>query len=338
MILDRIFAQNKRRKKNATRGNYAFRARRKRVRMDVRRLELNPETAASRREKRHQVIRWGFKFAVACLLLTGVISVGKIVVRDAFIESDRFVLQHLSVITDGAVQPSQIIAASGLSEGMNMLDVSLVQVRDRLTALPQVRHAKVTRGYPGVIFLEVEQRQPVAWLECPQLRLTANVPGSGCLLDAQGYALPSGDNLAGLEKLPVVRVEKLSRVIPGEHVDSAEIASALKLLVAHEASDLAHSTRIKRINASRGYALTVTLDSSVSVVIPAEGFTRQLQRLSRVIREASEQKWQLATVDLLVEQNVPITLRTEATVPAGTGTGTSTPAQRRPAGTLAGAN
>lgn len=333
MILDRIFAQNKRRKKNATRGNYAFRARRKRVRLDVHRLELNPETAASRREKRNQVIRWGFKFAVGSLLLTGLISVGKIVVRDAFIESNRFVLQHLSVITDGALQPSEIIEASGLAEGMNMLDIPLVQVREKLEALPQVRHAKVARGYPGVIFLEVEQRQAVAWLECPPLRLAANVPGSGCLLDAEGFALPSGNNTAGLEKLPVIRVDKLSRVALGEHVESPEIASALKLLAAHEASEISHSTRITGIDATRGYALTVTLDSRTSVIIPAEGFNRQLQRLSRVIHEASQQKWQLATVDLLVEQNVPITLRS-AVAPAGT----ATPAQRRPGRTLAGAN
>jgi cell division septal protein FtsQ len=132
MFLDRLLARNTRRKKNVVRGNYTFRSRRKRVRMDVRRLELNPETSASRREKRRKVMRWGFKFAVACLLLTGLVSVGKIVVRDAFLESPRFKLEHISVITDGALRPSEIIAAAGVEEGMNMLGIPLVQVRERL--------------------------------------------------------------------------------------------------------------------------------------------------------------------------------------------------------------
>ena len=57
-MLDQLFARNTRRKKNAERGNYAFRSRRRRVRLNVRRLDLNPETAATLREM-------GFMHAVA---------------------------------------------------------------------------------------------------------------------------------------------------------------------------------------------------------------------------------------------------------------------------------
>src|SRR2546427_648436 len=144
MFLDRFFAQNTRRKSSAARGNYAFRSRRGRVRLEVHRLDLNPETAATLREKRRKVMRWGVKFAVACLF-------------------------------------------------------------------------------------------------CPQLRLAANVPGSGCLVDTDGFALPSGEITAEQAKLPTIRVEKLSRLAPGQCVESPELHAALKLLRAHESSDLAHS-------------------------------------------------------------------------------------------------
>jgi cell division septal protein FtsQ len=334
MFLDGFFARNTHRKRNAVRGNYAFRSRRKRVRIEVHRLDLNPETAASLREKRRRVMRWGFKFAVGSLVLTGLISVGKIVVRDAFVESPRFKLQHISVMTDGSLQPSAIIAATGLQEGVNMLGIPLVQVREKLEQLPLVRHAKVSRGYPGVLFLEVEQRQPVAWLECSQLRLAANVPGSGCLVDADGFALPSGEVKLEQEKLPTIRVEKLSRLAPGQCIESPAVHAALKLLQAHAASDLAHSANIVRIDASRGYALTVSFDSRLTVVLPTDQIEKQLQRLARVIREARDAKWQIATVDLLVERNVPVTLRSSAATPGGT----TAPAQRRPNRTVAGAN
>jgi cell division septal protein FtsQ len=331
-MFDRLLARNTRRKKNAERGNYAFRSRRRRVRLNVRRLDLNPETAATLREKRRKVMRWGFKFAVAVLLLTGVASVGKIVVRDAFVDSPRFKLQHFSVITDGSLQPSEIIAATGLDEGINMLSVPLVQIREKLEQLPQVRRAKVSRGYPGMLFLEVEQRQPVAWLECPPLRLAANVPNSGVLLDADGFVLPSGKVTAELRKLPVIRVDKLTRLAPGQCIGSTQVLAALQLLHAHAESEMADAA-ITRIDASRAYALTVTFDSSVSVVLPVDGFGRQLQRLARVVREAAQQNLQIASVDLLVDKNIPVTLRAVAAP-----TGTSTPAQRRPGRTLAGAN
>jgi cell division septal protein FtsQ len=334
MILDYLFARNTRRKKSAMRGNYAFRSRRRRVRLEVHRLEMNPETAASLREKRRRVFRWGFKFAVASLLLTGLVSAGKIVVREAFLDSPRFSLLHLSVVTDGSLQPSEIIAASGLHEGVNMLGISLVQVREKIEQLPEVRRAKVSRGYPGVVFLEVEQRQPVAWLECPQLRLTAGNPGSGCLLDADGFVLPSRAATAGEEALPVIRVEKLSRLAPGQCLESTEVHAALRLLRSHEASELAHSAGLRRIDASRGYALTVSFDTGLTAVLPADGFEKQLQRLARVIHESEAMRWQLATVDLLVEKNVPVTLRASAAAP----TGTAAPALRRPGRTVAGTN
>ncbi|OAI58001.1 hypothetical protein AYO49_06145, partial [Verrucomicrobiaceae bacterium SCGC AG-212-N21] len=285
-MFDRLLARNTRRKKNAERGNYSFRSRRRRVRLDVRRLDLNPETAATLREKRRKVMRWGFKFAVAVLLLTGVVSVAKIVVRDAFVDSPRFMLQHFSVITDGSLQPSEIIAATGLEEGVNMLSVPLVQIREKLELLPQVRRAKVSRGYPGVLFLEVEQRQPVAWLECSALRLAANMPNSGVLLDAEGFVLPSGKVTAEQRKLPVIAVEKVTRLAPGQLIGSTQVVAALQLLQKHAASEMADAA-IKRIDASRAYALTVSLDTGISVVVPAEGFDRQLQRLARVLREAA---------------------------------------------------
>ncbi len=310
MLFDRLFPQNRKRRPNAVRGNYAFRSRKKtRVRLDVHRLEMNPETAATRREQRRKAMRWGFKFAVAALMAIGLFSAGRIVVREAFTNNTRFQLQHVSVMTEGELSPSELIAASGLQTGVNMLDIGLVQVRERLEALPQVRHAKVTRGYPGLVFLEVEQRRPVAWLECPDQRLEAKVAGYGCLLDDSGVVLPSDDVTEARRKLPVIRVAKMKRLIPGHVIEAPEVIHALQLLRAHEGSALAHSVKIRRIDASRGYALAAQYDALFTVIFPADEFEPQMRRLERVVHEASQRKWELATVDLLVADNVPLTLR-----------------------------
>jgi hypothetical protein len=214
-----------------------------------------------------------------------------------------------------------------------MLDIPLVQVREKLEQIPRVRHAKVTRGYPGMVFLEVEQRQPVAWLECPPLRIVARDAAFGCLLDADGFVLPSKQASAEQRDLPVIRVAKLARVAPGQLLDSPEVRASLRLLQAYDGGDVAHTDVIRRIDASRGYALEVKFESGLAAILPAEGFTKQLQRLTRIVREAAQQKWQIATVDLLVEKNVPVTFRAgDSPGPSGT----SAPAQRRPPRTVAG--
>lgn len=312
MFFDKLFPKNRKRRVNATRGNYAFRSRRSRVhhvRLDVHRLEMNPETAATRREQRRKAMRWGFKFAVAALMAIGLFSAGRIVVREAFTNNTRFQLQHISVMTEGELMPSQLISASGLETGMNMLDIGLVQVREKLEALPQVRHAKVTRGYPGLVLLEVEQRRPVAWLECPEQRLEAKVAGYGCLLDDTGVVLPSDEVTEARRKLPVIRVAKMQPLKPGHVIEAPEVLQSLQLLKAHEESALAHSMRIRRIDASRGYSLAAQYDALFTVIFPAGEFEPQIRRLERVVNEAAQRNWELATVDLLVEDNVPLTLR-----------------------------
>ena len=328
-----LFAKNTRRKPGAAKGNYAFRSRRKVVRLEVHRLELNPETAATRRESRRKTARLGFKVAVALLAAMGIFSAGKIVVKEAFLENTRFHLRHFSVVTDGEIAPSQIVAATGLHEGMNMLGISLVQVKEKLEAMPQVRSAKVTRGYPGMMFLDVEQRHPVAWLESPEQKLEAKVSGYGCLLDAEGFVLPSGELTEARRKLPVIRVGRVHRLVPGQKIESAPALAALDLLKSHQNTVASQSLGVKWVDATRQHVLGVTYDSRIHVTVPIDGMEKQLVRFDRILAEAERQKWQLATVDLLVAQNVPVTLRGTAVSPenlAETTPSVPTPAKRTP--------
>ncbi len=307
MLLDRLFPKNKKRRPDAARGNYAFRSRRKpRVRLDVHRLELNPETEASRRVRRGRAIRWGFQAGVGLLLAMGLFSAGRIVVREAFTHNQRFLLQHVSVNTDGELSPSQLIAATGLQENMNMLDISLVQVREKLEAMPQVRHAKVSRGYPGMVFLEVEQRRPVAWLECEEQRIEARVAGYGCLLDDRGVVLPSDEISESRRRLPIIEISKKQRLRPGHQVESAEALQALELLKAHERSPLALSMKIRRVVAKNGYSMEANYDTDFKAIFPVNGVEAQVRRLERVVNEAANRNWELAEINLLVDKNVPL--------------------------------
>ena len=85
----------------------------------------------------------------------------------------------------------------------------------------------------------------------PEQRLEAKVAGYGCLLDDAGVVLPSDEVTEARRKLPVIRVAKTQRLMPGHVIEAPEVLQALQLLKAHEDSALAHSMRIRRIDASR---------------------------------------------------------------------------------------
>lgn len=304
-----FFAKNTRRKGNVARGNYTFRSGRKLTRLDVRRLELNPETSATRRETRRKTARVGFKFSVMILFVMGLFSAGKIVVMEAFVDNPRFHLQHFSVITEGELTPSKIIASSGLQEGVNLLGVSLVQVREKLEVLPQVKEAKVSRGYPGLLFLEVKQRHPIAWLEWVKNDLDSDDSGKTYLLDEDGYILP-GTKLTDVQRrLPVIVLDQSHQMVLGQRIESSQALNALELLKKSEVCSWDQMRSIKRIEVTKDDVLTAHYAAPMKVAFSIENIDRQLLRLERIMKEAALHKWQIATVDLLVQQNVPITLR-----------------------------
>lgn len=304
-----FFAKNTRRKTNVARGNYTFRSRRKVSRLEVRRLDLNPETSATRRETRRKTARVGFKFSVMILFAMGLFSAGKIVVMEAFVENPRFHLQHFSVITEGELTPAQIIASSGLKEGVNLLGVSLVQVREKLESLPQVKEAKVSRGYPGLLFLDVKQRRPVAWLEPLKNEMDKGTPDKAFLLDEDGCVLP-GTKLTDVQRrLPVIALGQPCQLVLGQRIESSQVLNSLKLLKLNEASAIDKIRPIKRVELAKDYAITAHYSSQMKVVFSLDNMEKQLARLERIMKEATLQKWQVATVDLMVQQNVPITLK-----------------------------
>lgn len=309
-LLSLLSTNKRRRHRRTTKGNFAFR-RKKPARTEVHRIDLNPETDASRRaafRKRAGLgARWAFGLiaGIVCLALI------KVVAMEAFVDNAKFRLQHIEVVSDaGPLSRSALAGASGLKVGENLLMISLRAVRDRLESLPEVRDARVSRHFPGMIVLEISQRTPVAWMECPEKSIAAKVSGYGCLLDAEGVVLPSMTHVARDQRLPVVRVEKLPRVIPGRRVESTAALSALHLLQMHGRGPLAERIRIHRIDATRPHALEAHADGGLKVTFPAEGdFARELTRLQQVLERSATRGWQVASVNLLVAHNVPVTLR-----------------------------
>lgn len=312
-----IFKKNTRRKVgNAPKGNYAFRTRKKSAKPSFI-LEFNPETEASKKVMRSVKRRRGFRMAVILIACMALVALARLVVREAFINNDRFHLQDFSVLTEGPLTPDQIVSATGLHHGMNMLMISLAAVRDRLEALPEVRKARVSRDYPGMLNLEVEQRKPVAWL------VTTGSPNAksfrGCMLDADGVVLPDFKKGAGGAKLPRITLDVLPRMVPGRPVESVQVLAALHLLAAHQGTVLGQSLEIVSIDATRKYGLQAsTGQGGLSIMFGVGEFDKQLRRLDRVVADAARRNRTLATVNLLVEQNVPVTFRDAGSTAATT--------------------
>lgn len=270
-------------------------------------VDLNPETEATQTAARRRKVRLGAIIAACMIVSLGLASLFKLVWKEAFLNGSAFQLRQIAVVTQGPLGAEEIVTQSGLHDGMNMLMISLANVRHLVEALPQVKSARVERSYPGLITITVRQREPVAWLECPQQSVPAKSRGVYCMLDENGCVMPQYDGASASRELPIIHVDSLKRIIPGEPVRSEAVTAAIKLLRAHEASALSQSMSIRRVDSSKGYALKAEYDSALTVAFPRYDVEKQMRRLEEIVHHARSEGKEPATVNLVVENYVPVT-------------------------------
>jgi hypothetical protein len=93
----------------------------------------------------------------------------------------------------------------------------------------------------------------------------------------------------------------------GKVVESVEARAALELLRMSTRSFMQTRFQIREIDLSKGYCLLVTDKNHIRVAFDFENLEQQLQRLEQLVSYAEDSKQELATVNLLVQRNIPVT-------------------------------
>ncbi|MGC8908199.1 MAG: cell division protein FtsQ/DivIB [Desulfomonilaceae bacterium] len=80
-----------------------------------------------------------------------------------------FNLREVEVVGNRRLSRAEVVEASGMESGINLLTVDLRAIAERLRRHPWVRSAAVYRRFPGRIVLEIEERTPRAILAANKL-------------------------------------------------------------------------------------------------------------------------------------------------------------------------
>jgi hypothetical protein len=107
--------------------------------------------------------------------------------------------------------------------------------------------------------------------------------------------------------LPLISGCTSESLEPGNSVESVEDNAALELLRLSTGSFMQSRFQIRQIDISKGYCLEVTDKNHTRVSFGFDQLDQQVKRLEQFLVFCDDSKQELATVNLLVQRNIPVT-------------------------------
>ena len=280
----------------------SFRQRRQQHLLDV---KVRSRKAVQHRNRRLLVVL--SKIALVILLAGGIYVGARVAARRFFIDNPDYKLSNIEVQTDGTLQRDQILNVASLREGENIFRVNLARVHERLQELPQVDEVEVVRKLPAEIDIRIVERKPIGWITREKQIADPFASDAAFLVDARGVLMKEKKLLPEYLGLPLILGCVSESLEAGKIVESPEARAALELLRLSTRSFMQTRFQIREIDVSKGYCLVVTDKNHSRVTFGFDNLDTQLQRLEQFLIYSDDAHHELATVNLLVQRNIPVT-------------------------------
>ncbi len=270
-------------------------------------LDVKVRARRASHHRNRRVLLFVSKIALAIALVAGAYYGVRTGLSRFFFDNPDYRLSTIAVQTDGTLQRDQVLKAGELQEGLNIFSVNLAQVHDRLQQLPQVDDVQVERKMPNEIDITIVERKPIAWITSEQAVSDPFASDAAFLVDARGILMKEKKLLPEYLALPLITGCSSEALVPGKTVDSFEAKAALELLRLTTTSFMQTRFQIREVDVSKGYCLLVTDKNHTRVMFGFENLDQQMQRLEQFLVYSDDTQRPIATVNLLVARNIPVT-------------------------------
>lgn len=199
------------------------------------------------------------------------------------------------VVVEGNLQltAEEIIASLRLPPHLSLLEVDLMELRQRLTQNPWIREATLRRRLPFTLIVQITERVPEVVL----------IPGRAYLLSADGVILAEASQEETLS-LPILKAPNDRRYMIGERVLSSQVARGLTVWREFQAANAVGGV-LREIALEEDGSYTVRLGPSMPLIrLRAEDMEGQLQRLVQVLAFAQVDLTAYEYVDLRFGEKV----------------------------------
>jgi cell division septal protein FtsQ len=230
--------------------------------------------------------------------------------RKFFQENPNFAIRDIHVQTDGHLPREQVVKYTGIHLGQNVFSVDLQEVKRDLELEPLIESAEVRRELPGRIWINVTERVPLAQI-CVQpfgSERKSQPDPITFYADRHGVVMPAF-KLQSPKPLPALTGVRVSDLRVGKPLQSPQVLAALQLLKELELSTVGARLEPERVDLSRADVLVVVTRKGETISFDPEKISIGLRRLGVIMADAQRSQMDLRTVDLTVQQHIPVTFR-----------------------------
>ncbi|MEX2581213.1 MAG: FtsQ-type POTRA domain-containing protein, partial [Verrucomicrobiales bacterium] len=232
--------------------------------------------------------------------------------EEIFFENEEFILKRLNIRTDGALGEAGLAEIANVSAGMNLMELDLERIRQRIKKLPQVDEVSVSREMPDKLNVIVRERIPVAWVSCPPQGIRPGDMERGFLLDEKGYLFRCLDLDDGMMALPVIEAFKLVEPVEGARLETEGMDSALALIVENDRIFGEGAMEIHQVKLRNEWSIECVYRTGLQVTFGIFEIERGLKDLVTILNKTGSDSPALASVNVAARRNIPVTFAPEA--------------------------
>ncbi len=270
-------------------------------------LDVKVRSRSASQYRNRKIIVVLSKLSLVIAILIGLYFGGRRLADRFFFENPDYRVSMIDIQTDGTLSRDQVLRSAGIHEGENIFRINLSDVHDRLQQLPQVDEVQLVRRLPAEIDIKLVERKPIAWITSEKEMADPFSADGAFLVDARGVLMKEKKLLPEHLGLPLISGCTVESLEAGKIVSSYEARAALELLRMSTRSFMQTRFQIREIDLSKGYCLSVTDKNHIRVAFDFENLEQQVQRLEQLVAYAEDSRQELATVNLLVQRNIPVT-------------------------------
>lgn len=213
-------------------------------------------------------------------------------------ESPVFRISEIQVSGNDYLSREELLDLAGLTPGVCIWEVDLRAADSLLRAHPFLDEVKLTRSLPGILRLEVREKEPLALL---------NFEGRLYCLDSEGRVLPSRPGK--LYDLPVLSGRLEGAIRPGSRAESPWVMEGLGLLQLMLSDRPGLYNQISEVVLGEEGPVLTTHHRAVPVYLGKK--TRwKIRNLQAILDKLSKQDWQqVHYIDLRFEGQVVLGMR-----------------------------